>query len=143
MSTVHSDNTGNSSIRVREHRKHPRFDVQIPASIKLDDGKYYNGKTSNLSGNGAFFEYSGLDKIKKETPCTLTLFVEGKLYSEEITIHCTFKPHSNDGVGLEFKTMSTNDFINFIFLLSKKHPNPDDFISNISINPGVELLEEQ
>lgn len=143
MSIVHSDNTGDSSLRVREHRKYPRFDVQIPASIRLHDGKYYNGKTNNLSGNGAFFEYSGLGEIKKETQCTLTLFVEGKLYSEEITINCAFRPHGNDGVGLEFKTMSTNDFINFIFLLSKNHPNPDEFISEISVNPGVKLLEEQ
>jgi len=140
MSFAHSADT--DALRFRENRKHARYDIQIPASIRFQDGKYFNGKTNNISSNGAFFEYSEPGKIKKDTQCTLTLFIEGKLHSEEIKINCVFKPHSKGGVGLEFKTMPTNDFINFIFMLSKKIPDPEQFISEISMDPGVELHDD-
>lgn len=140
---MQSANTNNvHSFMGKDQRRHPRYDVQIPASIRLKDGKNYNGITNNISSNGAFFAYDNFGRIKKETHCTLTLFIEGKLYSEEITIDCVFKPHHKGGVGLEFKTMTTNDFINFIFMLSKKLPDPNKFISEISTDPGIELSDD-
>lgn len=140
-SSYYTDTT--PALRGKEHRKFPRYDIQVPASLRLDDGKTYNGITGNISSSGAFFAYDDLANIAKETPCTLTLFVEGTLHSDEIAINCVFKPHRDGGVGLQFKTMSTNDFINFIFMLSKESPDPDTFISEISVNPSVSLLEEQ
>ena len=130
-------------LRGKEQRKYPRYDIQILADLRLNNGNRYNGSTHNISSNGAFFAYDNLESIKKETPCTLTLYVEGNLHSDEITINCVFKPHKSGGAGLQFKTMSTNDFINFIFMLSKEFPDPDKFISEISTNPSVGLLEEQ
>jgi len=126
----------------KEQRKYPRFDLNFPANIRLPDGNLLKGKTSNISGNGAFFEYSDAGKFENEAQCTLTLFVEGKLYSEEITFNCILKNNRKNGIGLQFKTMSTNDFINFIFMLKNEYPDPDHMISQFSVNPGVQLLEE-
>ena len=126
----------------REQRKYPRFDMQFPAYIRLPDGRKYNGKTGNISGNGAFFEYNNESEINNETQCTLTLFAEGKLYSEEITFNCNLKNIREKGIGLEFTSMSTNDYINFIFLLKNEYPDPENMISQFSVNPGVQLLEE-
>ena len=126
----------------KEQRKYPRFDIQLAADIQLPDGKRYNGRTINISGNGVFFEHHSISDIAHETQCTLTLFVDGNLYSEEIRFNGVLKTHRKNGVGIEFKTMSTNDFINFIFLLKKEYPDPEHMISQFSATPGVQLIEE-
>ena len=131
-----------NAVLVNEQRKFPRYNIQIPASIRLKDGVHYLGKTKNISNNGAFVEYSGTTNITKETHCILTLFIEGKTYAEEIKIKCVFKPSRENGVGLEFKTMSAKDFVNFIFLLSSKTPDADSYLAELKSNPGVELLDE-
>ena len=127
---------------INEQRKFPRFNIQIPASIRLKDGIHYQGNTNNISNNGAFIEYGDIANITKDTHCILTLFVEGKTYSEEIKIKCIFKPGRKGGIGLEFKTMSTNDFINFIYLLSSKTSDPDRYFTELKNNPGVNLVDE-
>lgn len=132
----------NNAVLINEQRKHPRYHIQMPASIRLKDGIHYLGKTSNISNNGAFVEYNGSINVAEETHGILTLFVEGEVYSEEIKIKCVLKPARKDGIGLEFKSMSANDFINFIFLLSSKTPNPDKYFAELKNNPGVKLVAE-
>jgi hypothetical protein len=127
---------------VNEQRKFPRYNIQIPASIRLKDGVQYQGKTNNISNNGAFMEYCGATNITKETHCVLTLFVEGKIRSEEIKIKCVLKPDRKGGIGLEFKTMSADDFINFISLLSSKTSDRDKYFTELKNNPGVDLVDE-
>lgn len=126
----------------KELRRYPRFDIQLPADIQLPDGKRYNGRTINISGNGLFFEHYNVSDITDNTQCTLTLYVGGNLYSEEIKFNGVLKTNRKNGVGIEFRTMSTNDFINFIFLLKREYPDPEYMISQFSANPGVQLLEE-
>ena len=126
----------------KDQRKYPRFDMQFAASIRFPDGDLCKGKTKNISGNGVFFEYDESRKFENESRCTLTMFVEGKLYSEEITFNCVLKNNRKNGLGLQFETMSTNDFINFIFLLQNEYPDPEHMISQFSVNPGVQLIEE-
>lgn len=131
-----------NAVLVNEQRKFPRFNIQIPASIRLKDGVHYQGNTNNISNNGAFIEYSDITNITKDTHCILTLFVEGKTYSEEIKIKCIFKPARQGGIGLEFKTMSANDFASFIDLLSSKTPDPDKYFTALKNSPGVDLVDE-
>jgi hypothetical protein len=127
---------------INEQRKFPRFDIQVPASIRLKEGIHYQGKTSNISNNGAFIQYSGITNITEETLCILTLYAEGETHTEEIKIKCVFKPRRQGGVGLEFKTMSADDFINFIYLLSSKLPDSDKYFAELKNNPGVKLVDE-
>lgn len=127
---------------INEQRKFSRYDIQIPASLRLKDGIQYLGKTNNISNNGAFIEYSGATNITKETHGILTLFVDGEIYSEEIKIKCILKPARKEGIGLEFKAMSSNDFINFIFLLSNNTPDPDQYFTELKNNPGVHVVDE-
>ena len=131
-----------NAVLVNEQRQFPRFNIQIPASVRLKDGIHYQGNTNNISNNGAFVEYSGITDITNETHCILTLFVEGKTYSEEIKIKCVLKPARKEGIGLEFKAMSSNDFINFIFLLSNNTPDPDRYFTELKNNPGVHVVDE-
>jgi len=132
----------NRAILINEQRKYPRYPIQIPASIRLRNGIHYLGKTNNISNNGAFVEYNGGVDIGEETKAILTLFVDGKAYSEEIKIKCTLKPTRDNGIGVEFKSMSANDFINFIYLLSSQTPNPDKYFAELKNNPGFKLVEE-
>jgi hypothetical protein len=131
-----------NAVFVNEQRQFPRFNIQIPASVRLKDGIHYQGNTNNISNNGAFIEYSGLIDATKETHCILTLFVEGKTHSEEIKIKCIVKPSRKGGIGLEFKTMSTNDFINFVDLLSSKIPDAEKYFTEQKNNFGVDLVDE-
>ena len=131
-----------NAVLVNEQRQFPRFNIQIPASVRLKDGIHYQGNTNNISNNGAFVEYSGITDITNETHCILTLFVEGKTYSEEIKIKCIIKPARKGGIGLEFKTMSSNDFASFIDLLSSKLSDPEKYFTELKSNPGVELVDE-
>ena len=131
-----------NAVLVNEQRQYPRFNIQIPASVRLKDGIHYQGNTNNISNNGAFVEYSGPTDIASETHCILTLFVEGKTFSEEIKIKCIIKPSRKGGLGLEFKTMSVNDFVNFIDLLSSNTPDPDKYYTEVKNNPGVDLVDE-
>ena len=130
------------AVFVNEQRNFPRYNIRIPASIRLKNGVHYKGNTDNISNNGAFVEYSGNTDITKETHGILTLFVEEKTRSEEIKIKCIIKPSRKGGIGVEFKTMSTNDFINFIDLLSSKTPDADEYYTELNNNPGVELIDE-
>ena len=134
--------SSSNAVLVNEQRQYPRFDIQIPASIRLKDGIHYQGNTNNISNNGAFVEHSGITDIKSETHCILTLFVEGNTYSEEIKIKCIIKPAREGGIGLEFKTMSANDFVNFIDLLSSSTPDPEKYFTELKNNPGVDLVDE-
>jgi len=129
------------TVLINEQRQYPRYQVQIPASIRLKNGIHYLGTTNNISNNGAFVEYNGGVEIGEETHAILTLYVEGEVYSEEIKIKCMLKPARNNGIGLEFKSMSPNDFINFIYLLSSKAPNPEKYFTELKSNPGVKLVE--
>ncbi|MGD8571977.1 MAG: PilZ domain-containing protein [Gammaproteobacteria bacterium] len=127
---------------INEQRKFPRFDIEIPASIRLKDRVYYQGKTNNISSNGAFIKYSADTKITGDTHCILTLYVEGKAWIDEIKIKCVSKPARDGGIGLEFKTMSADDFVNFVFLLTSEAPDADDLFAELRDNPGVELVNE-
>ena len=131
-----------NAVLINEQRKFPRYDIQVPASIRIKDGIYYQGKTNNISNNGCFFEYGSIANIKNETFCILTLYIEGKTCSDEIKIKCVFKPDRKNGVGLEFKAMSANDFIDFVFLLSRNTPDPDGYFTELKNNPGVKLVDE-
>ncbi len=132
----------NNAVLVNEQRKFPRINIQIPASIRLKDGINYQGNTHNISNNGAFVEYNGSANITEETHGILTLFVEGKTHSEEIKIKCILKPDRKGGIGVEFKTMSTNDFINFIDLLSSKTSDPEKYFTELKNSPGVNLVNK-
>ena len=134
--------SSSNAVLVNEQRKYPRFNIQIPASVRLKDRIHYQGNTNNVSNNGAFVEYSGITDITSETHCILTLFVEGKTYSEEIKIKCIIKPARKGGIGLEFKTMSMSDFVNFIDLLSSNTPDPQKYFTELKNNPGVDLVDE-
>lgn len=127
---------------INEQRKYPRYDIQLPASIRLKDGVRYEGKTGNISSNGALFNFGNTSDIDPDAHCILTLYNEKPNYSEEIKIKCLFKPHTDGGVGLEFQTMSTHDFINFVFLLSSKTPDPERIFEELKNNPGIQLLDE-
>lgn len=127
---------------INEQRKYSRYNIRIPASLRLKDGFYYLGKTSNISNNGAFIEYSGTTNITNETHGILTLYVEGENYSEEIKIKCILKPARQNGIGMEFKAMSANDFINFISLLSNNTPDPDKYFTELKSNPGVQVVDD-
>jgi hypothetical protein len=134
--------TVTNAVFINEQRKFPRYNIELPASIRLKDGVHYLGKTNNISNNGAFLEYSGPSSITNESTGILTLFVEGKVYAEEIKIKCILKPAREGGIGLEFKAMSANDFINFIFLLSSNTPDPQGYFTELKNNPGVTLVPE-
>ena len=131
-----------NTTMINERREQPRFDIEIPASIRLKDGLRYDGKTSNISNGGAFFKFSDSSQLTKETHCILTLFLEGKTISEELKIKCVFKPSRKDGAGLEFKTITTNDYINFVFLLTKSHPKSEELFTVLKDNPGMQLVGE-
>ena len=134
--------SSSNAVLINEQRQYPRFNIQIPASVRLKDGIHFQGNTNNISNNGAFVTYSGIADITDETHCILTLFVERKTYSEEIKIKCLIKPAREGGIGLEFKTMSANDFVNFIDLLSSKVPDPEKYYAELQSKPGVELIDE-
>ena len=127
---------------INEQRKYPRYNIEIPATIRLKDGLRLDGKTGNISSNGALFEYENVSQIEPDTHCILTLYNEKSVYPEEIKIKCVFKPHKEGGVGLQFITMSTHDFINFVFLLSNSSPDPEKTLNELKDNPGIELLDE-
>ena len=129
------------AVITNEKRKFARYETQFPASIRLKDGMRYNGTMENISSNGAYFGYKDIAQFRNETSCILSIFIEGKYYSEEIEIDCTLKPRASGGAGLEFKTMSTRDYINFVFLLSKAIPEQDKLLADLKNNPGIELLD--
>jgi len=135
--------TVSSKALITEQRKFPRYNIKLPASIRLKDGIQYQGKTNNISNNGAFFEFGDINQVTKDTPCILTLFIEGNIYPEELKIKCVVKPGRSGGVGLEFKSMSATSFVSFIFLLSSKAPNPDEYFKELKNNPGVKLVDEE
>lgn len=127
---------------INEQRKYPRYNIQLPATIRMKDGIRYEGKTGNISSNGALFEYGENAQIEQDAHCILTIYNEKADFPEEIKIKCVFKLHKEGGVGLQFKTMSTHDFINFVFLLSSKSPDPKKTLKELKDNPGIQLLHE-
>ena len=140
--TAHHANTA----MINEQREYPRYDIQVPAKLRLKNGLQYEGKTNNISNSGAFFEFNASAhpkaKLTKDAHCILTLFVEGKSSSEELKIKCVFKPSRKGGASLEFKTITTDDYINFIFLLGRNYPKPEELFAELKDNPGVHLLSD-
>lgn len=127
---------------ISERRAFPRHNIQIPASIRLKDGRRIAGCTRDISSSGALFEFQDANPGEQETYGILTLFLDDKSSTEELKIKCIFKPAREKGAGLEFKTIATDDYIKFIFLLAKNYPDPEQLLTELKDNPGVQLLGE-
>ncbi|MGD8569079.1 MAG: PilZ domain-containing protein [Gammaproteobacteria bacterium] len=125
-----------------DRREHTRFDIQLPAMIRMKDGRCYQGKTNNISNSGAFFHFSGDTDASKESHCILTLLLADEPTPEELKIKCVLKTSQHHGAGLEFKTIATEDYIKFVLLLSKNYPQPEQLLTELQNNPGMQLLGE-
>ena len=141
MSAAHDTATVDAAI-VNEHRRFPRYDIKLPVSVRLKDGIHYNGITGNVSGNGIYFEHTSEEITVKDASCILTLYVEREDYSEEIKIKGIFKPREVGGAGVEFKTMSEQDFLSFLFLLSSEVPDSKKLYAELKDHHGVELFDD-
>lgn len=131
-----------AATQTNDRREHPRYDIQVPAMIRMKDGRCYEGRTNSISNSGAFFQFSGGTNAAKESHCILTLMLEDEPNPQELKIKCVLKSSQQDGAGLEFKTIATEDYIKFVLLLSKNYPQPEQLRTELQNNPGMQLLGE-
>lgn len=130
-----------NAVLRNEQRSFTRYDIKLPATLRLRNGVRLNGTMGNISSSGAWFENRDREPAEENTLCLLTIHLQKQNYREEIDIECVLKRNSTDGVGLKFKTMSTRDYINFVFLLTTETPHQQQLLTELKTNPGMELRD--
>jgi len=118
MSAV-SGSTNNPAL-ISERRQYLRYDVVVPAHIRLRNGYCYEGKTLNIGNGGALLQladaFAGIDGA----PCILTLLPDVDSSDREVKIKCVFKTRQHGSAGLEFRNLLSDEEIQSLIQLSEK-----------------------
>lgn len=90
---------------MREKRRHPRKQIDVPVTVELDDGVAHAGRMTNIALGGAFIAIGVRSTIGSQAILRVAFPAAGF----ESKIQSTVRWTNPAGLGLEFASMGAKD----------------------------------
>ena len=119
------------SVGLTERRKNQRLDIQVVARLKLSSGVVYEGVTRNLSYSGAFVELNQTVQVPRGEYCVFALEVTIASKVEEIKLICKVTHVRPEGVAVQHKAVSEQEYNKFVLFLSEHFPEANDLMQEM------------